>query len=145
MYNLLRRKSMSKKDTVQEILELIEGLNIKELIGLQQKLQESWGIRAEDLQTTSAAPVAQEADAGEDEAVYNLVATAMKDPTKKIKCTIFLKNTFKLDMQKCKEVLENIASKPVVYPNISKEDAEKFIKDAAVDDIQLVLERVKAA
>ena len=133
------------KERIQDIINGLQKLEIGDLIELQKDLQHLWNIPDDALTSVAAtaAPQAGEAES-EEEATYNLIVKEMKDPSKKIKCTIFLKNTFKLDMQKCKEVLENIANKPVVQPNISKEDADKFIAAAKDDDIQLVLERVKA-
>jgi ribosomal protein L7/L12 len=135
---------MAQQNNVSKVLELIKFLTVEEFLELQELLKKEWNISDSELVASVAAPQSAEAAVEEDEANYNLVVKEMKDPTKKIKCTIFLKNTFKLDMQKCKEVLENIASKPVVVPNVSKEDAEKFISEAKADDIQLILERVKA-
>lgn len=132
-----------QKVNVKQIVEDIESLSVSELIELQKMFQEKWNISDNDLAGSVAAPQVQASEVEEEEATYNLVASGMKDPTKKIKCTIFLKNTFKLDMQKCKEILENLGNKPVIQPNVSKEDAEKFIKEASSDDIQLILERVK--
>lgn len=137
----------SVKPSLEDIYKIIESLNVKELIELQRVFQEKWNISDNEIagvsaQSTGSIPTIVEVE--EEEATYNLVASAMKDPAKKIKCTIFLKNTFKLEMQKCKEILETLPNKPVIQQNISKEDAAKYIQEAAAEEIQLVLERVKA-
>jgi ribosomal protein L7/L12 len=136
---------MSKmKVSVTQIVEDIESLSLVELMELQSTLQGRWKVSEDQLGGASAAQQAPSVVEDEGEISYNLIATGMKDPGKKIRCTIFLKNDLQVPMQRCREILESLNSKPVVELNIEKERADRLIKQAAAEEIGLVLERVKA-
>jgi len=120
----------------KQIIDSISKMNLVELKDFISDLCEVLGISQDQL---TAAPVASGNNSSAQEAEeessrkYNLTLTSF-DSANKVKCVIFLKNTFSLDLAKCNDIIASLAKGSVVIrENINKDDEaiKKIITDGA--------------
>ena len=109
-------------DTVDQVVEMLKGMNALQLSDLKKKIETTFGVTAAAPAAAAAAPAAAAAAPAEEKTSFKV--ELLEAGANKINCIKEVRAITGLGLKEAKDLVEKAPS--VVKPDASKEEADKI-------------------
>ena len=117
----------------EEILQGIEEMNVMEVVGLVEAMEEKFGVSAANLAPAAAAPVGSAADAEDVKTSFDVVITASGD--KKIAVIKVVRALTGLGLKEAKEKVDSAPT--AIKEGVNKEEAQDLQKQLEEAELKI--------